>query len=329
MSTKEKADEVNLSYISKSIERRFKNLLKIGISVFLFYKRKWLLFLVLLIIGAITGYFLDSGLGFSKKYTQEIIIEPKYDTKEYIYDVVTSLKTKIKDSQFLEKIKLDSNSVKNLLQVEIAPIIRATDVLDNLHEKYGDKEYFYRIIESYDAQTLEDIRYQNFYKYHRLVFHFRDKDSENEIISMNILSYIRSNEYYQKILTQTIKQTEINLKKNKKTVEYIDAYLDKLTKLPLENDDELIVVGKESEIPTVSTLLTRKQNLLNTISTQEDELILNDELFDIVEKGDIFLSKITLFQKMKILIPIILFLAVSIIFLFKELPSRLERYINS
>ncbi|WP_298314793.1 hypothetical protein [uncultured Aquimarina sp.] len=329
MSTERKTDEVNLSYISKSIEKGFKNLLKICISIFLFYKRKWLLFLGLLIVGIIGGYFLDTKLNNVKSYTQDIIIEPKYDSKEFIYDFIVSLKHNLKDAKFLKKINLDSNTVKNLKNVEINPMIRASDVLDNLHKKYGDKEYFYRIIESYDEQTLENDKYRNFYKYHHLVFVFRKEDSNNITISKSILNYLYSNEYYQKVLTQKIKQTEKSLKKNKETLNFIEEYLDKLNKAPIENKNDLIMIGNESEIPTISALLVRKQTLLNIINSQENILTLDDKLFDIVEMGDVVSFGVALHKKMVLRIPLLLFLFLSGIFLLKQLPDRLIKYVNS
>jgi len=329
MSTDRNTDEVNLNYISKSIEKRFKSFLKICVSVFLFYKRKWLLFLVVLIIGAIAGYFVDTKLRYSKEYLQEIVVEPKYESKEYIYDFIYSIKNKLHDSLFLKKVNLDSSLLKNFKKVEIEPIIRATDVLDKLYKRYGDTQYFKQIIENYDPQTVDNEKYKNFFRYYRLTFVFSKKDPQNVIISKRILNYIGSNEYYEKIRNQSLKQTEKNLKKNKETLKFIDEYLDKIVKAPIQNDKDLIMISKESQIPTIANLLTEKQVLLGTIENQENILIFNTQLFNVVEIGDIILTPTKLFKKMIVVIPLFLIFLISIIFLFRQLPDRIIKYINS
>jgi len=329
MQTEQKTDEINLSYISNSIEKRFKKFLKTCVTIFLFYKKKWLLFLGLLIIGIIAGYVLDSKLGYTKEFSQEIIVEPKFDTREYIYDYVNNLKYKLKDSLFLTKIKLDSNSVKNLKTIEVKPLIRAKDVLDNLHKKYGDKEYFHQIIEKYDPKTLENERYHSFYKYHRLIFTYNKQDSQNNEISQKILNHIPTNTYYQKVLNQNTKQVEKSLKKNRETLQYIEQYLENMSNSKDVNSNDLVMIGKESEIPTISSLLSRKQTLLSTIRSQENALIFNRELFEVVETGDIILYHVSLWKKMIFIIPAFLIFLVSMIFLLRQLPDRLMEYLNS
>ena len=329
MSTKQVAEEVNLSYIVRNLVKAFKSVLRVFVSIFLFYKKKWVLFSGLLLIGAVGGYFLESKGNYGKRYAQEIIIEPKYDSQEYIYDLIDNLNLKLRDSVFLQKANIDSTSIAYFKSAEINPIIRATDVLKKLHLDYGDKEYFHSIIEQYDAQTLEDERYKNFYKYHRLIFNFKVKNAENTKISEKILTYIRSNDYYDKALSWKLKKTKEELAYNKKTVAYIEKYLDTHVNNPLEKEDELIVVGKEGEIPTIGSLLGRKQSLLNLISRQEELLTLDNELFSIVEKGDVILYKVGILQRMLVRIPMLLVFLVSLFFLLKQLPSKLIEYINS
>ncbi|MBW1293882.1 hypothetical protein [Aquimarina litoralis] len=329
MSIESDTEEVNLNYIVKKLEKGFKNLLRVCLSIARFYKKKWILFLVIVIVGSIGGYILDSKFGYSKKYIQEIIIEPKYDSKKYVYDFINSLKSKVKEPSFLKKANLDSTLVKNLRLVEINPIIRSADILDNLHKKYGGKEDYHEIIESYDTKVLEKEKYKNFYKYHRLTFVFNTKDENNLKLSKNILNYIQSNNYFQKILNQEIKQTQKNLKENKETLAYINDYLEKLSKAPNENTNDVIIVGEESELPTISSLLARKQTLLTTITKYEDLLMLDNEVFDMVERGEMITRSAGLSKKMIIRVPIALFLFVSLLFLFQKLPSRLIEYINS
>ncbi|GAA0714252.1 hypothetical protein GCM10009430_07160 [Aquimarina litoralis] len=328
----ESTEEVNLNYIFKKLEKAFKAFLRVCISIVQFYKKKWLLFLGIVIIGFIIGYILDSKYGYSKKYTQEIIIEPKYELKKYIYDFVNSLNDRIKEPSFLENLKLDSDLVKDLISVEVTPVIRTMDILDKLNIRYESEEDFHEIIKGYDANILENEAYTNFYRYHKLTFSFKTNDSKNEILSKKILEYIESNVYFNKLLAQNIKQTEKNLKKNKEILKYLDNYLEKLSKAPHKQGKDIIMIGVENEselLPTISTLLARKQELLNSITNQENILVFDSELFDIVERGEIVLLRKGISSKMMVKIPVLFFLIVSFLFLIKNLPNRIIQYINS
>ncbi len=319
---------IDVKPLFKAIKRFFKGILKILVAVLLFYKKNAILFITLIILGAIGGYFLDIKLQISKIYSQEIIMEPKYETNKFLYGFIDGLKRNLKDKVFLEKLGIDSSHVSNIKKITLEPVIQATDVLDELHLKYGDEDFFHHIIEDYDEKTLEDEKYRDFYKYHKLTLYFIKKSSDNSKVSKALLAYILSNEYYNKQLSLELKQAQYNLEKSKETLIYVEEYLDKLIKSQGDPAKEIIIYAEESEIPTISSLLIRKDNLLNTISKQEKTLTLDKELFEIVEYGSIISQPLGIHKRLLLLLPLILCIATSLLFLFLSISRGINNFIK-
>ncbi|WP_378180208.1 hypothetical protein [Aquimarina sp. SS2-1] len=319
---------IDVKPLFNAIKSFFKGILKGLVGVVLFYKRNFVLFSVLFIAAAIAGYFLDKKLKISKTFSQEVIIEPKYETNKYIYGFIDGLKRNLKDKAFLERLQIDSSQVSRIKEITLEPIIQATDVLDGLHLKYGDQDYFHHIIEEYDEKTLEDEKYRDFYKYHKLKFHFNSESPDNKKVSKALLSYIRSNEYYNKQLSLRLQQTKYNLEKNKETLLYVEEYLDKLNKNQGKQEKEIVVYAEESEIPTISSLLKRKDDLLNVISQQERTLTLDKELFEVIEYGNIIPRPVGVHRRLILLLPITLCIGTSIVFLFLSISRKINSFIN-
>jgi len=320
--------EIDMGQFFKTLLKGFKGVLKILVAAFLFYKKKWLLFSILFIIGAVGGYFLEKAFDLNKRYKQEIVLAPNYNTSPYIYGFIESLDTKFKDKPFLKKIALDSIDLLHLKKITLKPIVESTDILDELQLKYNGQNFFKHFMENYSDEAYTEGKYKNFYKHHMLTLVFTNKSANNGNVSKQLLNYLSSNEYYNKTLSLTLKQTQSNLDRNKETLAFVEEYLDKLSKKPFNEDKEIIVVGEESKIPTIASLLDKKENLQNKISFQERVLSLNTKLFDVVEQSSVVRFPIAIYKRAIVLAPILLCVLVSIIFLLKYSSGRIEEFIN-
>ncbi|WP_298542712.1 hypothetical protein [uncultured Aquimarina sp.] len=328
MSEKTNNIEIDLGQFFKSIIKGFKGLLKLLIKALLFYKKKWILFSILFVTGAIGGYFLEKTFELNKRHKQEIILEPKYDTTSYIYEFVDNLNIKFKDKLFLKEIELDSTDIKELKKISLEPIIQSKDVLDELQRTYKGQNFFNQFMDGYEDEALNSEKYKSFFKHHKLTLVFNGENKNNAKVSKQLLGYVGSNEYFSNELFLTLKQTKSNLDKNKETLVFVEEYLNKLSKNPFNQDKEVIVIGGESEIPTVASLLDKKESLMRTISFQERIVELDTKLFDIVEYSNVVPYPIGIHKRLILLLPVLLCLFVSIIFLFKNSTGKLESFIN-
>lgn len=328
--TKEKTNniEIDLGQFFKSLVKGLEWLLRVILSAFVFYRKKWILFAILFLGGIGVGYVLEKIFSLNDRYKQEIVLAPVNDTKSYLYDFVESLELKFRDKEFLKKIELDSTDIKYLKKIELEPIKETTDILDALQNKYKGQNFFKHFMENYSDESLKGRKYKAFYRHHKLRFIFKQKSSNNSKISKQLLGYLSSNVYFNKELSLMITQKEKNLERNKKTLVFVEDYLDKLSKNPINEEKEIIVIGEESKIPTITSLLGKKENLMDKITEQERFLELNTKLFDIVESSNVVRFPKRIHKRIIIWFPLSLCFLVSLIFLWKEYSIKLEDFIN-
>ncbi len=331
MNTENNNDEIDLMQIFSMIKEGFRKFLRLIISVVTFYKRKWVLFVVLLIAGAGIGFFLDKYQDAGDNYVQEIIIEPKYNTVRYIHDFITEIENNLNDEAFLKKIGVDPDKIENLKEISIEPIVRGTDVLDNLESRYENKEFFKSVMEAYEDEELNEEKFKDFYKHHRLILRFKNGNKENLKITDAILNYIKSNEHYKKEIKLVIQQYGQDLEQNQKTLQFINEYLTNLSKNTHKSEKEIIVVTDEDELPTMSitSLLQQKEVLMETIKKQQKVLIFDKEVFTIVDYGTIISKKKVLLSNIIFMIPLILFIIVSLFFFLRYLYREANEFVNN
>ncbi len=325
MNQENQSEEIDLMQVFGMIKDFFRKFLRLIISIVSFYKKKWVLFLILGLVGGGLGFFMDQYQNKKNNYQQEIIIAPKYNSVEYIYDFIEDLEDNFKDEVFVNTLGLDIDLVEDVKKIVLEPIIQPMDVLNELKENYGDKESF---IEVYDEKLLEEKKYRNFYKQHRLTITFKDRGADNNKITKAILEYIKSNSYFKEVLDLELKQTTASLDQNRKSLQFINEYLTNLSQNPSQSD-QAVIFASESEIPTISSLIRRKDALINQITEEEKTLALDKEIFTIVAYGDIISKRKILINRRLLVVPFLLIGLVSVFFLFRYISREALAFVNS
>ncbi len=330
MSTEHTNDEIDLAQLLQLLSNMFRRVVRQFLLFISFLKKKAILFISLIVIGGIAGYFLDQSLNTKYSYEQEVIIEPKYGTSKYIYDFIAELQKSFKDESFLKKIGISESQKQNIKKISIEPIIQATDVLDNLQERYEGKEFFKNVVGELEEEELEEEKYINFYKNHKIVIEFKNKEETNNEIIDNIFLYLKSNVYYQNKQKLILEQTAVNLARNQKSLVFIDQYLENINKNPIgTNTNDVIVFGDESKTMTIGSLLVQKEELLLSIGAQEEILVLDKELFAIVEHGAIVEKSKVLINRMLTMIPLALCGIVILFFGVKQAFKRMNEFVST
>ncbi|WP_025743775.1 hypothetical protein [Aquimarina pacifica] len=323
MSNESYNDEIDLIQIFKIFKRVFRNFVKAIISVFRFYRKKAILFLILIVLGVGLGVFIDKYKESGDEYLQDVIIEPKYNSTKYVYDFIEELEDNIGDEAFLKKLKVSPDAVENLKEVTIEPVVKGTDVLDNLQERYENKEFFKDVMTAYDEDKVEEEGFRDFYKHHKLTFSFKNKNLENSKISDAIIQYLMTNDYYVKKASLVIQQNKVSLKENKETLKLVNEYLEKLSNNPPRKEDNVVVIQNNEDTPitTIAYLFNQKETLMETIDSQERILELDKDVITIVDYGDIISIKKVLVNRTLFLIPLLLFGFTSMFYFLKYLSK--------
>lgn len=266
MSEQNQNEEIDLMQLFGMVKEFFKKFLRLVVEVVLFFKKKIVLFLILGVLGAGLGFFMDQYQGKKDAFVQEIIIEPKYDSVDYIYGFIEDLKDDFKDEVYIKRLGLTVEQVGEVTDITLEPIIKPSEVLEELQDKEG-------FTEIYDDELLREKKYRSFYSLHKLTISFASKDQKNTKLTNIILDYLRTNEYFTKLVKLELEQTKSSLEQNRKSLKFVNDYLTNLSENPSSKDEGSFVFASESETPTVSSLFKRKQELIKLIS--KDQKILN------------------------------------------------------
>ncbi len=333
MSNENPNDEIDLLRIFGAFKRGFRNFLRGIFSIISFYKKKVVLFLILLIVGGVSGYFIDQNQDTKNYYIQEVVLEPKYNSTKYIYDFIEEFETNLKDVAFLKKIGLTSEEAASIKEIDIVPLVKGTDVLDNLGERYEDGEFFKDVMEAYDKNQVEEEKYRDFYRHHKLSLIFNANNDKVKNTTKSILNYLKSNSYYKEVVSLTLEQGKNSLEQNKKSLEFINEYLTNLGKRPSAAKGEVVVytVDKDSDdVPTVTiaSLLKQKEDLIQKINEKERILRLDKEVFSIVNNSGIIAKKKELLSRVLFLIPLGLVSLVSFFYLLRYISRSATRFVN-
>ena len=319
-------EDVDLKQVLHYLKKFFIVLAKGVINVVLFYKRKWVLFLFIIIIGGVLGYGLDIYLGNKKNYVQKITIEPKYGFSGYIYDFINGLEDDKAKITFKETLKLEKDDFKYFKNLEIEPVIVTTDLIEYFSSEFGQND-FYKVLDEYSLEDLTSKKFRDIYKHHVITFTFSDKEKNRNLVE-KVLLYLKKNDYYSSERKVKLEQANSNIKKNRESLQFIDQYLQQQQEENLSNTQNTVIVSENLNTVTVATLLNKKEDLIRQIDELEKIIELDQELFSIIDYGIRIYSPLSIKERFVLILPVFLFLLVSIIFLFKNLKGKIQEFVN-
>lgn len=216
--------EIDLAIISKKISGFF---LKINASIFKsiqFFIKKSKIILVLIFIGFGLGLYLDKS---NKIYDHKIIVQPNFESTDYLYSKIELLGSKIKekDTAFFKAIGI--NDSDRLLNIKIMPVIDIYKFIESGGAQ--NFELFKLMAEDGDIKTiLEERATSKNYTYHQISFSTKSLTSTKKTI-IPILNYLNKSDFYTKIQKESIYNVNAKIKANDIVSKQIDGFLDGFT----------------------------------------------------------------------------------------------------
>jgi hypothetical protein len=116
MSTHSQDQEIDLCQIGKGISNFFKGVIDSFFKFLFFLKKKFLLIVLLAIIGLVAAFLLGS-----KNYTHEVSVIPNFKSNEYLYTKIAQINSKLreKDRAFFSQIGIQhSDRIKKIEKME-------------------------------------------------------------------------------------------------------------------------------------------------------------------------------------------------------------------
>ncbi|MDC6387807.1 hypothetical protein PP182_03890 [Maribacter sp. PR1] len=304
------SDEIDLGQLFQLIGRGFNSIFRFILRVFLYLKRNVYILIGLVILGLAIGYGLTQII--SKKLKIEVIVKPNMESKNYLYDVIDEIQSKIiaKDTLFFESIGVENIEFSGL-KVEISRVVEEDNTENDLQ--------YLELLQSFEnTDAIADIlraELQNKSSFnHRITFFYNNPEIGNEF-AKRLMDYINTNEYFDKLIMVYRENASSRIEANQKLLQQVDEIITNYTNgLAVERNNSLserIVLDNQEQM-NIADLFEYKNLLIKDIETKKLELEESDEPVSIINFGKSQVVQKAFFAKKIILIPLVL---VSLFFL--------------
>jgi hypothetical protein len=282
MSTHSQDQEIDLGQIGKGISNFFKGIIDSFFKFLFFLKKKFILILLLAIIGVVAAFLLGS-----KQYTHEISVLPNFKSNEYLYAKITQINTKLreKDRAFFSQIGIQHSDRIKKIEIEAYP---ALFPFVNDKENENNFELIKLMTEEGGVEKIMNEESIGINYYHHKITITSEGMLSKEAFIAPLLKYLNTSPYFET-------QQKINLKNVQNKIILNDsliAQIDKIIDLLSSNSSNVTVsiseknslpelVQKKDELIYANQSLLIKQSLYDQIIKEESSVI-NIRKFDLL-----------------------------------------------
>ena len=220
---------------------------------FLYLKRNVLVLIVLFVLGAALGLFLDKS---RTAYDHEIIVMPNFGSIDYLYGKVALLNAKIKenDSLFLQKIGFDSGI--KLRNIEVTPVI-------DVYKFVGNNEQRLELVklmadEGGAAKSVENELTSKNYPFHQLSISTAKKVGQDDFVKP-LLAYLNDSKYFSDIQKENLNNLETSRKENDSILKQINTLLNNFSNNPKGSSSSLVYYNENTQ---VNDLIKNKEAII-------------------------------------------------------------------
>jgi hypothetical protein len=304
--------EINLTSISKLFSGFFQTLSRSIFHVMQFILKHIKVFIVLIALGLGLGIYLDKT---QKTYNNCIIVNPNYDSTDYLYSKIDLLHSKIEDndSVFFRSIGIKDPSV--LASIEIHPIIDVFKFISSTSTKDNDHNYLLLKLMAEDGdikKIVNDRITSKNYAFHQIHFITKSFTNRKEIIEP-LLNYLENSQHYYNLRQVYIDNINRKIEANNKMILQIDELLNTFTSANLEStkNNKSVYINENTQ---VNDIIQTKDNLVKEIGYLKLDLKNKDKV--IKEKSSIsnLHNTRTIDTKLRVVFPVLFILMYLLIF---------------
>ncbi|SRR5690554_146046 len=290
------SQEITLNFVWQKLIKLMDKMGFLMFKLLRFFLKNILFFIVLIILGVVIGYFLDSKRQETHKY--QVVVIPNFDSSTYLYKKINTLK---------------SNEFDNIVAAEIEPVIDISAFISDRWDNLKIAEFMnsnnLNIHEHKPGGQAEKI-----YKYHLLTIYTDQTDTDGSIIN-NFLNKLNQEPYFlerQKIENHNLEQ---KIKEYEASIRDINAIFEKLGKTELASAKD---VNIENHAQT-NDLLNNKSSIIDRINKSKINRIEQEKvIYEVSRFSDIQSKSIS----NMIFIPVILVFLFLIFSFFRRMYQR-------
>ncbi|MNQ48077.1 hypothetical protein D3C85_619420 [compost metagenome] len=263
--------EIDIFQLSRSINSFFDRVNRSVFRVIQFFIRNWIVVLVLVVLGAALGFYLDSN---KKSYNNQVVVTPNFESVDYLYAKVDLIQSKIAagDLDFL-KNTVGMPNPQTIRKIEIKPI---ADVYKFIEDKEQNFELIKLMAEVGEVKkVLEDNVTSKNYTYHTISFVSSGTTNEKEVVEP-LLKYLNNSAYFNSIQKIGYKNLEREIAQNDTIIAQIDHVLDGLssTSKNSSKNEKLVYYSENLQL---NDIIKTKQKLVTEQGKNRFRLISFDK----------------------------------------------------
>ena len=300
-------EEIDLGILFKKISGFFSNL---SFSIFkgiLFFKKNFVTIAILVVIGFIIGFYLDYK---KNNYDNEIIVSANFGSVDYLYTKVKLINAKIlqEDTLFLKSIGI--KNPKKVIGIKIYPIIDIYNFVNtvpvNVNNVQNSQNFELVKLLADDGdinKVIKDSLTSRNYGQHKITI-FTNGFTTNEKTINPILIYLNKSGYFKEYQKTFIDNIVTKNKENQIIINQIDNLLNQFANTTNnQKNDKLVYYNENNQL---NEILNNKSALINEIGSNKIILKSLDKVIKDKSRVLNIKSKISVFNKMKFIIPLLL-----------------------
>ena len=314
-------EEIDLGVVYNKI-KEFANKFLVGVYRGIqFLIKHWWKLLILAVIGAITGHFLDKNEGPSKETV--FIVQNNFESTDYVYLAVNQLNQKLKekDISFLKEAGFRTDTIV-IKSIEIQPIVNLIDLLTK--SRNADYRSLETFIENtnYKDELLTSELFIPEYSHHKIFVTTSSKATKKDI--EHIINYLNSNEVFNTIKDIVKADTKVQIEQYKVTISKINEILGSQSNNRLEDkESSQLVVSTGTDYTDLYQLVYTKNSTMTKVVELESELTKYDNVVSLINKPVLVNSKVT-FGNKKISYAFLFVFLYIFFFIIKRVSKKLK-----
>lgn len=263
--------EIDIFQLSRSINSFFDRVNRSVFRAIQFFIRNWIVVLVLVVLGAALGFYLDSN---KKSYNNQVVVTPNFESVDYLYAKIDLIQSKIVagDLDFL-KNTVGIPNPQTIRNIEIKPV---ADVYKFIEDKEQNFELIKLMAEVGEVKkVLEDNVTSKNYTYHTISFVSSGTTNEKEVVEP-LLKYLNNSDYFNSIQKIGYKNLEREIAQNDTIIAQIDQVLNGLSSTAKNNgkNEKLVYYSENLQL---NDIIKTKQKLVTEQGKNRFRLISFDK----------------------------------------------------
>lgn len=257
-------EEIELSVFLRGFRNFGVHLLKLLFQALSFYRKYIIVVIVLVVGGAVGGYFMDGS--FKKNYKNEIIVIPNFGSTEYLYSSIEMINSKLrtKDMEFFDNIKF--SDARSIREISIEPV---KDVYSLVTKEKTNIDVFKLLAEKGDiAKITSELNTSQHFKFHKISI-YKKGSSFGENGTKSLLAYLNKNEYYQEYGKVAMNNAKRKMVRNNEMIAQIDSLLSTFRKTGTSKEQGISI----NQNTQLNDLVLTKESLIQDNKKIELDLI--------------------------------------------------------